>query len=126
MMSFNRTVCILDDGGLFSFELAELLDRHDYSIFQEDDVDQFFTTIADVDPDVIILPSVMPIENQNLLPMLRLLTDNIIAVTVCGEGEFAPDALLQGADICVSQAMPEEELLARLHAVERRLLASTG
>ena len=126
MMSINRTVCVLDDGGLFSFELAELLDRHDYSVFQEDEIDRFITVVADIDPEVMVLPDASPMADESLLPTLRLLTDNIIAVALHGEGDFASDALLQGADLCVSQAMSEAEIMARLPAVERRLFASVA
>lgn len=125
-MSLNRTVCILEDDNRFVVELAELLDRQDYSIFQEDDVDCFITMIADIDPDLTVITDTVLSTDEPLLPMLRLLTDNIIVVAGYDDGKSAADALMQGADLCVSQAMSEGELWARLHAFERRLLASTA
>ena len=120
----SRFVCVLDDGDLLAQEITELLDRHGYCIFQEYNFDRFMTMVADIDPDVIVITEATSSADGNIIPMLRLFTDNVIAVV--GHGESAPSALLQGADLCISEDMPEGELLARLHACERRLLASTA
>ena len=125
-MPSTRIVCILDDGGRTIHQLAELLDRHDYCIFQEEDVDNFINMVADIDPDLIVVPDAPALVEENLLSMLRLLTDNIIAVAVNGDGQSVADALLEGADLCVTRDMPERELLARLHAIERRCLPLTA
>ena len=126
MMPISRTVCILDDGARVIRELSDLLDSQEYCVFLEEDADRFITMIADIDPDLIIIPDATSVAEEYLIPMLRLLTDNIIVVTVNRDGDFAAEALLRGADLCVSRAMPERELLARLHAFERRLLAPTA
>ena len=125
-MPISRTVCILDDGARVIHELSDLLDSQEYCVFLEEDADRFITMIADIDPDLIIIPDSTSVAEEYLIPMLRLLTDNIIVVTVNRDGDFAAEALLRGADLCVSRAMPERELLARLHAFERRLLAPTA
>ncbi|MCH8869581.1 MAG: hypothetical protein IIC85_07710 [Chloroflexi bacterium] len=126
MMPISRTVCILDDGARVIRELSDLLDSQEYCVFLEEDADRFITMIADIDPDLIVIPDATSVAEEYLIPMLRLLTDNIIVVTVNRDGDFAAEALLRGADLCVSRAMPERELLARLHAFERRLLAPTA
>jgi len=124
MTMLRRTVCVLDDGDRSIRYTAEILAGHDYSIFHEEDVDRFITMIVDVDPEMIIIPEATPLADENFIPMLRLFTDNIITVAGCRDSMSVASALLQGADLCVSLAMQEGELLARLHAFERRLLAS--
>ena len=126
MMPPTRIVCILDDGGRTIHQLAELLDRNDSCIFQEQDVDRFINMVAEIDPDLIVVPDASPLVEENLLSMLRLLTDNIIAVAIYGGGESVAGALLEDADLCVPRDMPERELLARLHAIERRCLPLTA
>lgn len=120
----NQTVCILDDGDSSMQDIAKLLDNHDYSIFHEEDVDRFITMIADIDPELIIIPDATRSEEEDFIPMLRLFTDNIITVAGCGDTVSAASALLEGADLCLSQAMQDGELLARLRAFERRLLGT--
>lgn len=126
MRPAGRIVCVLNDGGSFIDDLIELLDQADYCVFQEQDVDCFITMIAEIDPEVIVVPEATSSEEEDFLPMLRLLTDNIIAVVERGDGIFPASALLDGADLCLTQTMPEGEILARLRAFERRLLAATA
>ena len=126
MKSPSRTACVLNDGDRFVHEIAELLDGLDYCIFQEHNFDRFITMIAEIDPDLMLIPEATLSADDNLLPMLRLLTDNVIAVAGYGDGALTASALLRGADLCVTPDMPDGELLARLYACERRLLAFTA
>ena len=119
----GSTVCVLDDGGISIQRLVELLDRHNYCVLQDTDVDQFITLIADIDPEMIFIPEATPAADKNFIPMLRLFTDNIIAVAGCNEDVPAASALMQGADLYISQTMRDAEVMARLRAFERRLLA---
>jgi len=106
--------------------MVELLDRQNYCVLQDTDVDQFMTTIADVDPELIVIPETAPATDVNFIPMLRLFTDNIIAVTGCNDGVSAASTLMQGADLFVPQAMRDAEVMARLGVFEKRLLAPSA
>ncbi len=55
--------------------------------------------------------------------MLSPFTDNIIAVAGCNDGVLATSALTQGADLYISDAMRDVEVMARLRAFEGRLSA---
>jgi|GEM_PF-1985319 DNA-binding response OmpR family regulator len=120
------TVCVLDDGGNSIRFMVELLDGQSYCVLQDTDVDEFMTTVADVDPELIVIPETAPATDVNFIPMLRLFTDNIIAVAGCNDSVSAASTLMQGADLFVPQAMRDAEVMAMLRVFERRLLAPSA
>ncbi len=79
---------------------------------------------VDEDPGAIIIDEDMPpIDGIELLPVLRSFTDSLIVVKGSGGGQVAAQALLQGADLYLPRWASVKEVLARVHALLRRLVA---
>ncbi|MCH8136481.1 MAG: hypothetical protein IIB77_10925 [Proteobacteria bacterium] len=110
-------------GGFYNERVRiEGIEGNDYTLLDPNTAD-LETLIADIDPEMIFIPEATPAADKNFIPMLRLFTDNIIAVAGCIEDVPAASALMQGADLYISQTMQDAEVMARLRAFERRLLA---
>ena len=73
----GSTVCALDDGDNSIQYMVELLDSHNYCVLQDTDVN----------------PETAPATEVNFIPILRLFTDNIIAVASCNDIVLATSAL---------------------------------
>ena len=66
----SGTVCVLDDGSNSIRFMVELLDGQSYCVLQNTDVDEFMTTGADVDPELIVIPETAPATDVNFIPLL--------------------------------------------------------
>ena len=75
---------------------------------------------------LIISDSMPPLEEVELLPVLRRLTDAPI-ITVGSGGEMAMvQALLHGSDVYLTRPVNLRELMARIRALLRRYGAAKG
>ena len=75
---------------------------------------------------LIVSDSMPPLEEVELLPVLRRLTDAPI-ITVGSGGEMAMvQALLQGSDVYLTRPVNLRELMARIRALLRRYGAAKG
>ena len=73
----GSTVYALDDGDNSIQYMVKLLDSHNYCVLQDTDVN----------------PETAPATEVNFIPILRLFTDNIIAVASCNDIVLATSAL---------------------------------
>ena len=88
--------------------------------------DQQLHLIDDAPRIVIVSEEMSPIDEVELLPVLRRLTDSPI-ITVGSGGEMAMvQALLQGADVYLTRPVNIRELMARIRALLRRYGAAKG
>jgi two-component system KDP operon response regulator KdpE len=111
--SRQRIAAALQDAGFMVIEAVEGRDglRH----------------VLDDAPHLVVIDEDMPpIDDIEVLPILRRLTESpIIVVGSGGEGPTV-QALLEGADMYLPRSVDVSELLARIRALLRRYGAARG
>lgn len=78
-------------------------------------------------PNIILMSEDMPpVDDVELLPLLRRLTRAIIVVMGKGGETAVVNALLHGADVYMTKPLNYRELLSRIRALLRRYEAGLG
>ncbi|MFQ6027544.1 MAG: response regulator transcription factor [Dehalococcoidia bacterium] len=107
--------------------VAQALQDAGFRVIQALKSSEGLKSALDDTPRIVIVSEDMPpVEEVELLPVLRRLTDSPI-ITVGSGGEMAMvQALLQGADVYLTRPVNIRELMARIRALLRRYGAARG
>ncbi len=107
--------------------VVQALQDAGFRVIQAVESSEGLKSVLDDAPRIVIVSEHMPpIDEVELLPVLRRLTDSPI-ITVGSGGEMAMvQALLQGADVYLTRPVNIRELMARIRALLRRYGAAKG
>lgn len=106
--------------------LVSALEGEGFRVMVEVESDSGLRRAVEEIPGAIIIDEDMPpIDGVELLPVLRSFTDSLIVVKGSGQGLAATQALLQGADLYLPRSVSIKEVLVRIHALLRRLVAES-
>lgn len=125
-MSLERqpTLLLVDDDTMIIESLGSLLERSGFHMLAALNGEDALRKAQAHHPDVIVMDVLMPRMNgREVLRRMRKLNIWIptILLTQVGEASERADALEEGADDYLNKPFHSQELLARIHAVLRRV-----
>jgi DNA-binding response OmpR family regulator len=121
MSSSKANVIILETDDQLRQALQQLFTQEGFEVREEVDSGKGVAQVLRRQPSMILMSEDMPpVEDVELLPLLRRLTR--APIIVIGEGGEAAvvNALLQGADLYMTKPLNYRELLSRIRALLRR------
>ncbi len=122
----KRSILIVEDESAIREMIRMLLERAEFSITEVDNAQQAIYQLAEQRPDLIILDWMLP-DIAGIELLHRLKKDNqyqdipIIMLTARGAEEDKVRGLNAGADDYITKPFSPKELMARIHAVLRRM-----
>ena len=127
MTCSNTYALILENNSDLSGELARLFDDAGFEVREEGHSGHGVIRVLEREPAVILMAEEMPsMDGVEVLPLIRRLTSAPIIVMSQGGDVPVANALLQGADMCMSRPLNFRELLTRVRALVRRSEANRG
>jgi DNA-binding response OmpR family regulator len=124
----DTPVILVDDDEAFAAEFAEYLEAHGFRVTRLTTLHDLDEQIAAVQPALLVLDQFLgKLDSLTMLPRIRARFNGGILVLT---GNQAPMdrviGLELGADDFIPKTQPPREILARLHAVLRRVYAQPG
>lgn len=121
MIALSSYVLIVDTDDDLRCVLVDLFDGQGFEVKQECESSPAVAHVMNKDPAVILMvEDMLPVEDVELLPLLRRLSDSIIVVMGDGREISVVASLLQGADVYIRKPVNYRELLTRVRALLRR------
>lgn len=108
-------ILIVGEDGEQREKFTSLCRQHDVETKEESEANIAVQLVLESEPSVVILINPVPdLDGIEILPLMRRLTlARIISVEPEDETSVVK-ALIQGADVCVSRGITEEEFTARM------------
>ena len=127
-MSKKIQILLVDDERIIRDNLGSMLERNGFEVITAADGRDALNKLAHMAPDVIVLDVMMPVMNGR--EVLRELREDgswipVILLTQIGDADERALALEEGADDYLNKPFNTHELIARVHAVLRRVQANT-
>ena len=122
------SILIIEDDKAVKNLIATTLEMHDYHYIWADKGEQGILSAASQRPDIILLDLGLPdMDGVDVILKIRSWTNTpIIVISARSEDSDKIAALDAGADDYLTKPFSVEELLARLRATQRRLIATQG